>query len=131
MFHPSQLTQQITVAAGSVLVGILCSLCCTCYYWALTDCHSPLVEVLSFFCWALLPYYLCDGFKWSGIVALVAAGFVMDLYVIGNPSFAQSAQSATTTLTNDHISHVRRKQYIFGKLGHMSKIMRSHVGLCA
>lgn len=56
-------------------------------YWALTDCHSPLVEVLSFFCWALLPYYLCDGFKWSGIVALVAAGFVVDLYVIGNPSF--------------------------------------------
>ena len=44
-----------------------------------------------FFCWALLPYYICDGIEWSGIVCTVATGFVMDLHIVG-----QSAEEAPT-----------------------------------
>lgn len=36
-----------------------------------------------FCCWSFIPYYICDMVEWSGIVAIVANGFVMDLYVIG------------------------------------------------
>jgi len=73
----------IVVFIGSLLIGIGYGLCCTLYYWIMIGCQTPLVEVLMFCCWALLPYYVCDGIEWSGIVAVVAAGFLMDMYVVG------------------------------------------------
>lgn len=71
------------VALGSILVGIGSGIMCTIYYWAFHGCQTPLVEVLMFLCWALLPYYVADGIGWSGIVSSVTVGFVMDMYVIG------------------------------------------------
>jgi NhaP-type Na+/H+ or K+/H+ antiporter len=73
----------LVVFIGSLLIGIASGLCCTVYYWLMLGCQTPLVEVLMFCCWALLPYYVCDGIEWSGIVAVVAAGFIMDMYVVG------------------------------------------------
>ena len=73
----------VVVAIGSVVVGIVSGAFCTGYFWAMRGCHSPLAEVLTFFCWALLPFYVCDGVGWSGIVGLVAAGFIMDVFVVG------------------------------------------------
>lgn len=76
----------LVVFIGSLLIGVGSGLCCTVYYWLMHGCQTPLVEVLMFCCWALLPYYVCDGIEWSGIVAVVAAGFIMDLYVVGSHS---------------------------------------------
>lgn len=59
------------VAFGSLLVGIASGYLATAYYWLFFGCQTPLVEVLMFCCWALLPYYVCDGIGWSGIVAAV------------------------------------------------------------
>ena len=71
------------VALGSVLVGATGGLCATVYFWLFQGCQTPLVECLMFFCCALLPYYVCDGIGWSGIVSAVATGFVMDIYIVG------------------------------------------------
>jgi NhaP-type Na+/H+ or K+/H+ antiporter len=95
------------VAFGSLFVGLASGMLSTVYYWIFYGCQTPLVEVLMFFCWALLPYYVCDGIGWSGrcityrlfhvlhsvfltvfcliagIVAAVAVGFVMDLHIVG------------------------------------------------
>jgi len=68
---------------GSIMIGIICGFFCLCYFWAMHGCHSPLVEILSFCCWALIPFYISDGVGWSGIVSIVAAGFFMDMYVVG------------------------------------------------
>ena len=45
------------VAIGSLLVGVASGMMSTVYYWIFYGCQTPLVEVLMFFCWALLPYY--------------------------------------------------------------------------
>jgi NhaP-type Na+/H+ or K+/H+ antiporter len=42
---------------------------------------NPGMEVGSFFLWALIPYWICDGMDWSGIVSIVTMGFFMDVYV--------------------------------------------------
>ena len=73
----------IVVALGSLIVGMASGACCTAYYFAMRGVQTPLVEVLMFLCWAFIPYYICDGVGWSGIVSVVAAGFIMDLYVVG------------------------------------------------
>lgn len=61
----------LVVAFGSLLVGIASGIISTMYYWTFYGCQTPMIEVLMFFCWALLPYYVCDGIGWSGIVAAV------------------------------------------------------------
>ena len=76
----------LVVAIGSLLVGTASGMLSTVYYYLFQGCQTPLVEVLMFCCWALIPYYVCDGIEWSGIVAAVSAGFCMDLYIIGQES---------------------------------------------
>jgi NhaP-type Na+/H+ or K+/H+ antiporter len=61
----------VIVAFGSLLVGVASGYLATAYYWVFHGCQTPLVEVIMFCCWALLPYYVCDGIGWSGIVAAV------------------------------------------------------------
>jgi NhaP-type Na+/H+ or K+/H+ antiporter len=85
----------IVVFIGSLLIGIGYGLCCTLYYWIMIGCQTPLVEVLMFCCWALLPYYVCDGIAWSGIVAVVAAGFIMDIYVVGTEVLLETSNDET------------------------------------
>ena len=56
----------LVVAIGSFLVGVASGMLSTVYYYLFQGCQTPLVEVLMFSCWALLPYYICDGIGWSG-----------------------------------------------------------------
>lgn len=68
---------------GSIAVGLACG-CGAWVYFNLLGAHlPPVMEVGSFFLWALMPYYICDGVGWSGIVAIVAVGFFMDVYIAG------------------------------------------------
>jgi NhaP-type Na+/H+ or K+/H+ antiporter len=71
------------IAFGSLFIGIASGWLSKVYFWAFYGCQTPLVEMLMFFCWALLPYYLCDLLDLSGIVGTVAVGFCMDIHVIG------------------------------------------------
>ena len=125
------------VAFGSLLVGVASGMMSTIYFWAFHGCQTPLVEVLTFICWALLPYYVCDGIEWSGIVAAVAVGFVMDLHIIGQvrPIVEDEAmifdpsERTSTSFDSDgqHRPKFARRQ-IFSRYGHLSSEARAHVG---
>lgn len=131
----------VVVAVGSVSVGVACGACCTAYFWAMYGCQSPLVEVLTFFCWALIPFYVCDGVGWSGIVALVAAGFVMDLFVVGSNCHLNNGSGHGSIVGDNGNSNGNTaaspifdlppnllRTGLFRRTGHLSTTARSHVG---
>ena len=124
------------VALGSVLVGIGSGIMCTLYFWAFHGCQTPLVEVLMFLCWALLPYYVCDGIGWSGIVSAVTVGFVMDMYVIGLGDMGDDLSEHSHSSSPGHIIEPlleerkwdrRRARPIFSGEGHLSNEARTHI----
>ncbi len=49
----------------------------------LTVNSSHCTEVATFFCFALMAYYIADGAGGSGIVSIMVAGFLMDIFVRG------------------------------------------------
>eukprot|EP00562_Extubocellulus_spinifer_P005990 CAMPEP_0178530770 /NCGR_PEP_ID=MMETSP0696-20121128/33070_1 /TAXON_ID=265572 /ORGANISM="Extubocellulus spinifer, Strain CCMP396" /LENGTH=786 /DNA_ID=CAMNT_0020162627 /DNA_START=259 /DNA_END=2619 /DNA_ORIENTATION=+ len=66
---------------GSIAMGLLCGCCAWIFFYFLERNLHPVMEVGSFFLWALVPYYICEALEWSGIVAIVAMAFVMDIYI--------------------------------------------------
>lgn len=112
----------MVVAIGSLLIGLGAGICCTVYYWMMHGCQTPLVEIIMFFCWALLPYYVCDGIEWSGIVAVVAAGFVMDLFVVGQDQQVQEDKSESLESPRR-----RRVRPMFSREGHLSTDSKLHI----
>jgi hypothetical protein len=70
----------VVVALGSLTVGVASGACATVYFAVMHGMQTPMVELISFLAWAFIPYFICDMVEWSGIVAIVANGFVMDLY---------------------------------------------------
>jgi NhaP-type Na+/H+ or K+/H+ antiporter len=117
----------LVVAFGSLCVGIGSGFSCTVYYWLMQGCQTPLVEVLLFFCWAFIPYYICDGIGWSGIVAVVATGFIMDIYVVGQGGSSDDAMH--TSRSHDTKGLPRRS--LFTTKGHLSSLAKTHVGFVA
>ncbi len=74
----------IKICIGSVSVGLLVGILCTMYFWFLRGKQSPVMEVGTFFCFAFIAYYSSDGLlRCSGIVSIMTAGFIMDIYVRG------------------------------------------------
>jgi len=69
------------VCVGSMAIGLICGFGCLLYFWLLRKKLNSAMEVASFFLWAGIPYYICDSIEFSGIVAIVAMGFFMDLYI--------------------------------------------------
>lgn len=138
----------VVVAVGSVLVGVAAGILSTVFFWVFHGCQTPLVEVIMFFCWALLPYYICDGIGWSGIVAAVAVGFFMDVYIVGQHSWkhgqhSNNRKSVEEPNLNDdtEMSHTsngsfngeakkvdRSRRRIFSQKGHLSTEARTHIG---
>jgi len=117
------------VAVGSLLIGVASGYCATLYYWMMHGCQTPLVEVIMFFCWALIPYYICDGIEWSGIVAVVATGFVMDLNIIG-PKNSMKVNSFDYDFDRDAAASPssRSRRPVISKVGHLSSEAKTHVG---
>jgi NhaP-type Na+/H+ or K+/H+ antiporter len=115
------------VAFGSLCVGVGSGFACSFYFWMMQGCQTPLVEVLLFFCWAFIPYYICDGIGWSGIVAVVATGFVMDLFVVGQVDSTDGAMQTGRSLSGK--ATLRRG--FFNVHGHLSILARTHVGFVA
>ena len=133
----------IVVALGSVSVGMASGACATLYFSLMHGCQTPMVEVIMFCCWSFIPYYICDMMEWSGIVAIVANGFVMDLYVIGqkHPQHKSSNSdvddeidffvngTGTSSNLNVKTRPYRQQQCrsIFNYDGHLSPKADSHV----
>ena len=115
------------VAFGSLCVGVGSGFACSFYFWMMQGCQTPLVEVLLFFCWAFIPYYVCDGIGWSGIVAVVATGFVMDLFVVGQHDPADDAMQESRSRAGRSVS----RRSFFSVQGHLSMRARTHVGFVA
>jgi NhaP-type Na+/H+ or K+/H+ antiporter len=140
---PSWLTSSIRFHS-SLLVGVASGMLGTVYYWIFYGCQTSLVEVLMFFCWALLPYYICDGIGWSGIVASVAVGFVMDLHILGqrrpSPTLAEdgenqimdhsersAAYDANGVQKEKPVERLRRRIFSSSP-GHLSHEAKTHIG---
>jgi NhaP-type Na+/H+ or K+/H+ antiporter len=68
---------------GSIAIGVGCGALAWGYFSLLDTRLSPVMEVGSFFLWALIPYYIADAINMSGIVTIVAVGFFMDIYIAG------------------------------------------------
>jgi len=71
------------VTSISIAIGLACGILCTIYFWCLRGRQSPVSEVATFFCFALMAYYIGDSLSCSGIVSIMIAGFFMDVYVRG------------------------------------------------
>ena len=147
--------QFLIVIFGSIAVGVLCGGFCTLFFFSMEGCQTPLVEVLIFLCWALIPYYICDGVSWSGIVGIVAAGIMMDLFVVGYhnqqtsigspeqnggtppPLFHRRSGSSVTNNNSwprdnsNELCEATVFQRIFSRRGHLSDVARNHVGFVA
>lgn len=71
----------LIVSFGSIAIGLGCGILCLLYFWFLRNKLNSAMEVASFFLWAGIPYYICDEYNLSGIVAIVTVGFFMDIYI--------------------------------------------------
>ena len=71
----------LIIAFGSCAIGLACGVACLCYFHLNSSILHPVMEVASFFLWAVIPYWMAEAFEWSGIVAIVCMGFFMDIYL--------------------------------------------------
>ncbi|KAL7435699.1 hypothetical protein ACHAXM_006026 [Skeletonema potamos] len=122
----------IVVAFGSLSVGMISGACATIYFATMNGCQTPLVECIMFFCWAIIPYYICDMVEWSGIVAIVANGFVMDLFVVGQKRINLDDEIeflVNGTSNGSRARSVNRQQCrsFFNYEGHLSEMANNHV----
>ena len=57
----------LKVTVASIGIGVACGIVCTIYFWALRRKHTAVVETAIFFSFALIPFYIADGFGHSGM----------------------------------------------------------------
>jgi len=85
---------------GSIFIGLVCGVGAWVYFYVLDKRLASTMEVGSFFLWALIPYYICDGIGWSGIVSIVTIGFFMDVYIAGPKSIKNPRKADDTDATD-------------------------------
>mmetsp|Transcript_4739 Transcript_4739/g.8805 ORF Transcript_4739/g.8805 Transcript_4739/m.8805 type:complete len:755 (-) Transcript_4739:611-2875(-) len=131
------------VLAGSMGIGIGVGMCCTLYFWALRGKQTAVTEVAIFFCWALIPYYIADGLKCSGIIAIMVMGFFMDYFVIGGFQSEEAAWNDYMAMRHDEdgvmVPHPTGRwaqlqegfSQAFSGRGHILARSRHHVGFVA
>jgi len=132
----------LKVTSASVAIGLACGILCTIYFWCLRGRQSPVSEVATFFCFALLAYYISDSLNCSGIVAIMVAGFFMDMYVRGrllseadlHRQILQSEESGNAIdggavlPPRCGLPSVSDWKVIFCGVGHISNRAKVHVG---
>jgi len=119
--------QFLVIAFGSLFVGLASGLSATLYFWLMQGIQTPLVEVIMFSCWAFIPYYVCDGIEWSGIVAIVAIGFVMDIYIIGHKSDGDSSEHDSDRSLGSSNKKRTVRHGMFSQEGFLSATAKSHI----
>jgi NhaP-type Na+/H+ or K+/H+ antiporter len=131
------------VLFGSMGIGIAVGTCCTFYFWLLKGKQTAVTEVAIFFCWALIPYYIADGLKCSGIISIMVMGFIMDYFVIGGFQSEEASWNDYVVMRQD-ADGVERGQPVdrwtemqrnfsqaFSGRGHLLSRSRNHVGFVA
>jgi NhaP-type Na+/H+ or K+/H+ antiporter len=131
------------VLFGSIGIGMVVGMCCTFYFWLLKGKQTAVTEVAIFFCWALIPYYIADGLKCSGIISIMVMGFVMDYFVIGGFQSEEAAWNdymAMRTTDDIGMGNPPADQWTqleqsfsqaFSGRGHLLSRSRNHVGFVA
>ncbi|KAL7510891.1 hypothetical protein ACHAXN_007796 [Cyclotella atomus] len=133
----------VVVALGSLTVGVASGACATIYFAIMHGMQTPMVELISFLAWAFIPYFICDMVEWSGIVAIVANGFVMDLYIVGQRNHISgstvddeidflvhgNANGSNSPNSNSNRGRSNAQQYrsFFNYEGHLSPLANTHV----
>ena len=108
------------------VLGLMSAACAaTVYFWMMKGIQTPLVEVLMFLCWAFIPYYICDGIEWSGIVSIVTAGFFMDIYVVGSRAEGKEESGTISQSRSDCSSGLKA---VFSQEGFLSSKAKNHIG---
>jgi len=141
----------VKVSWMSVAIGVGVGLVCTLYFWMIRGRHDPVGEVATFFCFALLAYYMGDGVGGSGIVSIMMAGFIMDIFVRGTHMTERDIahellpQETSIEVSNSMIDEdagtpqptgFRVPSYtdcrvMFSGVGHISNRAKVHVGFVA
>jgi NhaP-type Na+/H+ or K+/H+ antiporter len=132
----------IVVTVGSVAIGVFCGALCTYYFSALQGKHSAVTECAMFFTWALIPYYVADGWGFSGIISIMVMGFMLDFFVIGGFQSEDSEWMEYMQLRMHPSENHQtiepawdRMQTVFSRAfsgrGHMESRSRQHVGFVA
>lgn len=147
-FGPEAYTEMVKhfciVLFGSMGIGIGVGMCSTFYFWLLKGKQTAVTEVAIFFCWALIPYYIADGLKCSGIISIMVMGFVMDYFVIGgfqseevawNDYMAMRTTENGVVATNQPVDRWSRLEQSYSQAfsgrGHLLARSRNHVGFVA
>jgi NhaP-type Na+/H+ or K+/H+ antiporter len=142
----------VFVTTASLIIGVVCGAVCTVYFYTLRGKHSPVTEVAMFFTWALIPYYIADGFQCSGIIAIMVMGFMLDYYVVGSDSLSRRLEGGEEEVSrardaarwieymgaSHHSPAVPRGgpyrtflSHVFSGKGHIAEMSRHHVGFVA
>lgn len=141
----------VVISVGSASIGLGCGILCAIYFFLLRGKQSPVLEVSTFFCWALVPYYVADAVGGSGIVAILTLGFFADAFVVGERrAFSLPANTGGVFLStedsleqdeslNDSISSddcsTREGFYVVRRVlssqGHLSSLARRHIDFVA
>eukprot|EP00538_Stauroneis_constricta_P004389 CAMPEP_0119554582 /NCGR_PEP_ID=MMETSP1352-20130426/7035_1 /TAXON_ID=265584 /ORGANISM="Stauroneis constricta, Strain CCMP1120" /LENGTH=820 /DNA_ID=CAMNT_0007601195 /DNA_START=182 /DNA_END=2644 /DNA_ORIENTATION=+ len=138
----------VAILFGSIGIGLLCGTLCTIYFWALRGRQTAVTEVMIFFTWSFIPYYIADGSGCSGIIAIMVMGFFLDYFVIGGfqseesswlDHMAQRNEAERGATFNNHgIQPTSRwdqfqssMQQAFSGRGHILSRSRHHVGFVA
>jgi len=125
------------VSGISVGIGLGIGLLSTFWFWALRGRQSPVTEVGTFFCFALLAYYISDSLEASGIVSIMTTGFFMDIYVRGyhlteddlnREMIQEGRERLDTTLPTREVHAVGRPRCFLPTFSDL-RIMFSGVGL--
>lgn len=131
----------VVVTIGSIAIGVVCGALCTLYFSALEGKNTAVTEVAMFFTWALIPYYVADGFHYSGIISTMVMGFMLDFFVIGGFQSEDAEWSEYMQLRSlppgspSLDTPWNRFQNVFAKAfsgrGHIGSRSRHHVGFVA
>jgi NhaP-type Na+/H+ or K+/H+ antiporter len=81
--YQSMAVHFMTVSIGSMVTAMLLGVCSVLFFVTIRGRQSAVFEVATFFGWALVPYYVAESLEFSGIIAILTMGFIMDYYIMG------------------------------------------------
>jgi NhaP-type Na+/H+ or K+/H+ antiporter len=90
---------------SSIAIGLACGCGAWFFFNILGTMLPPVMEVGSFFLWALIPYYICDAVHFSGIVSIVVVGFFMDIYIAGPKTDNHAEKTRTANAQPQDFHH--------------------------
>jgi len=73
----------VVVSLGSMAVAVVLGFLSVVFFWTLRGHQVAVIEVASFFAWAMVPYYVAELVGLSGIISNLTMGFIMDIYILG------------------------------------------------